>query len=460
MLFEELIAKVPDYKSFYTVDEFNERSLALAQKYPDKVKIHMGGYSRKNEPIYILEIGKGSKNALLFGCPHPNEPIGAMMLDSLSEMLAKGEESLDKLDYTWYIIKVIDVDGTKLNEGWFKDSSSIKKYAQHFYRPPGHEQVEWTFPIHYKTLNFDAPLPETKILMKLMEEKKPAFMYSLHNSGFGGVYYYVSGDLGSQLFDDFQALPGKFDLPLNLGEPEAPYLKQLAPAIFQLFGISEEYEYLVKHLPQGTDPAKVIKAGTSSDDYASQVGNTYSLVCEMPYYYDSRVDDKTELAQTRQEFLKKSLESTKQAYDHVKKILSMIESELKDKSVAFYSAVSNYVEVTQDHIKATENWIENDETLRRPATVAEEFDNVYARKFYDSLMQGMLRRLINENLKHDPENHVLLQAKQEADKRFEELNHFLEENLKYKTIPIKSLVCVQMIAGLNTMYRLQEKGEK
>ena len=180
----------------------------------------------------------------------------------------------------------------------------------------------------------------------------------------------------------------------------------------------------------------------------------------MPYYYDSRVDDKTELAQTRQEFLKKSLESTKQAYDHVKKILSMIESELKDKSVAFYSAVSNYVEVTQDHIKATENWIENDETLRRPATVAEEFDNVYARKFYDSLMQGMLRRLINENLKHDPENHVLLQAKQEADKRFEELNHFLEENLKYKTIPIKSLVCVQMIAGLNTMYRLQEKGEK
>ncbi|HQO13316.1 MAG TPA: hypothetical protein PK741_09565, partial [Petrotogaceae bacterium] len=61
MLFEELIAKVPDYKSFYTVDEFNERSLALAQKYPDKVKIHMGGYSRKNEPIYILEIGKGSK---------------------------------------------------------------------------------------------------------------------------------------------------------------------------------------------------------------------------------------------------------------------------------------------------------------------------------------------------------------------------------------------------------------
>ena len=38
MKFTELIETVPDYKKFFTVEEMDRRSLALAEKYPDRVK--------------------------------------------------------------------------------------------------------------------------------------------------------------------------------------------------------------------------------------------------------------------------------------------------------------------------------------------------------------------------------------------------------------------------------------
>jgi hypothetical protein len=61
-----------------------------------------------------------------------------------------------------------------------------KKVCRQLLQTAGHEQVEWTFPVDYKTLHFHSPLPETEVLMKLIEEKKPDFMYSLHNSGLEG----------------------------------------------------------------------------------------------------------------------------------------------------------------------------------------------------------------------------------------------------------------------------------
>lgn len=454
MNFEDLIETVPDYKRFYTVDELNERSLELAKKYPDKVKVYQAGSSRKGDPIYVLEIGKGSKNALLFGCPHPNEPIGAMMLDYLSEQLATNEELLNSLDYTWHIIKVIDTDGTRLNEGWFNDSSSIRKYAGNFYRPPGHEQVEWTFPIDYKTLHFHSPLPETEILMKLMEEKKPEFMYSLHNAGFGGVYYYISED-SPELYERFSKLPGKFSLPLSLGEPEAPFLEELAPAIFKLFGMQQEYDYLEKNLGEGKDPAEVIRAGTSSDDYASSVSSTYALVCEMPYYYDPRIDNQSEAGITRKEALKLSNDMSMEQYEFVSALLTEINTEITDKESPFYTAIKNYVDTTPDHLNAVKNWIEGDESLNRQAKVSEEFDNVIVRQFYGSLMLGMLNRLIKENLEKKPENEILKNAMAKAEKEFDERIKYLEDNLNYKTIPIKSLVCVQLLAGLYTAEYLE-----
>lgn len=132
---QKLIDNIPDYQQFLTVDEMDENSKRLAAEFPGIVEIFEAGKSRKGHPIYCLKIGQGSRNALMFGCPHPNEPMGAMLLEYFSRALAENEDLRKELDYTWYLIKSIDLDGTQLNEGWFKGPITLTNFTRHYFRP-------------------------------------------------------------------------------------------------------------------------------------------------------------------------------------------------------------------------------------------------------------------------------------------------------------------------------------
>lgn len=140
--------------------------------------------------------------------------------------------------------------------------------------------------------------------MRIIEDAKLRFMYSLHNSGFGGVYFYVSSPC-KPLYAKFQNLAKKEKLPLHLGEPETPYMKKLAEAIFKMPTAVEAYEFLKKHTKK--DPAKIINYGTSSDDYARRVAESFTLVCEMPYYFDPRIEDTSESDVIRREAVQYSI---------------------------------------------------------------------------------------------------------------------------------------------------------
>ena len=134
-MFESIIEDVPNYDKFYTVDELRKSSQQLAEKNPSKVKILKVGASRNGEVIEALKIGSGKKAALLFAFPHPNEPIGSMMLEYLSQKLVE-EITLSELDFTWYLVKYADPDGARLNEGWFKGPFTPLNFALNYYRPP------------------------------------------------------------------------------------------------------------------------------------------------------------------------------------------------------------------------------------------------------------------------------------------------------------------------------------
>ncbi|RLG40176.1 MAG: peptidase M14, partial [Thermoproteota archaeon] len=111
----------------------------------------------------------------------------------------------------------------------------------------------------------------------------PSFIYSLHNAGFGGVYYYVSKEM-PLLYPIYQYMAYMQDLPLSLGEPEVPYAVKLADAVYYLPSTRDRYDYLEKHSDK--DPFEIIRSGTSSVDYARRVNLDVSeLVCEVPYYY-------------------------------------------------------------------------------------------------------------------------------------------------------------------------------
>jgi len=444
---EKVLAEVPDYKTFLSVDDLNASSEKLALEHPNKVRIIKIGRSRNGEDIKALKIGRGRKTSLLFGFPHPNEPIGSMTLEYLSRRLVE-DTTLGALDFTWFIVKCADPDGARLNEGWFKGPFTPLNYALNYYRPPGYQQIEWTFPIRYKTLNWDSPIPETKALMKIMEDSKPQFMYSLHNSGFGGVYFYVSGPC-KPLYMKFQNLAMKERLPLHLGEPETPYMKRLAKAIFKMPTSVEAYDFLKKHTKK--DPAKIINYGTSSDDYARRVAGSFTLVCEMPYYYDARIGDTSESDVSRREAILYSIVLAEEHNKFIKRKYSDVRRSLKShkEKKPFIDAIENSLKRFPDTIAAQKHWAQTDPKLKRKATVAEKFDSHIISLFYNLLSLGMLYRCIKNTKNENTEKEVLQQVKK--------WNKKLEKQLSYKVIPIRSLVRVQLGSALVTAEYISKK---
>src|SRR5262250_3802715 len=137
----ELLARVPDYREFLTLEELAASSRALVDAYPGLARLEVVGMSREGRPIELLTLGHGRRPVLLLGVPHPNEPIGTLTLEFLCRLFCERDDVRAELDATLHVIKVADPDGLVLNEGWFKGGFSPLRYALEYYRPPHQEQV-------------------------------------------------------------------------------------------------------------------------------------------------------------------------------------------------------------------------------------------------------------------------------------------------------------------------------
>jgi hypothetical protein len=452
---QQLAQDIPNYDVFLTIDELTASSHQLAAEFPDLVSIKVVGETRGGDPIELLTIAGGEHQALVFGGPHPNEPIGTMTIEFLTRRLCEDKTLRDELGYTWHFIKCIDADGMRLNEGWFKGPFTPTNYARHFFRPASFDQVEWTFPVEYKQLKFDAPLPETQALMKVIDEVKPRFMYSLHNAGFGGVYYYVSRKT-DPLTETFHTIPKWFGLALDLGEPELSSAEEFAPAIFRMLSVGEIYDHLEKN--GVADPASVLKSGCSSEEYA-RPHDTFTLVVEMPYYDDPRVNDLTPTDTIRRAAILKKL-------DWVDESDAWLEAEWEKVSDAVLPetpirrAFDHFLSVGKESRKAERQWALSTEDTNRPATQAELFSNTMGTRFYRLLILGMFVRMLENDLTEEGQkNPVAQEVRDAALARLEEQGASLEDDLDYRVLPIRSLVGVQVCAGLATAAFLRENGD-
>jgi hypothetical protein len=363
---------------------------------------------------------------LLVGVPHPNEPIGTLTIDFLTRLLCEDGELRNRLDLTVFAVPVADPDGLVLNEGWLKGTFSPLRYALGFYRPPHREQVEWSFPVDYKTLRFTTPAPETATVMRF---------YSLHNAGFCGVYFYVSRDRPA-LFQRLHALVAAQGLPLHRGEPEVPYLKTLAPAVYELFSIEDTYEYLARTLEE--DPAVVIEAGTCADDWLKRVrADAFSLVCELPYYTAPALDDTSPADISRREAV---LAGTAR------------ELALHAETAAFFEAIAHRVpdhrltRSVRDYLAkapkrlAAERANAASAEFARTATRAEVMDATVCSVFYHALYLGEVHRLAR-----------LVGAGNLADAIHDRLTAVtgeVERASALRVLPLRPLVAVQAGAGL------------
>ncbi|WP_338448842.1 M14 family zinc carboxypeptidase [Niallia oryzisoli] len=459
MNMQEVVNNVPDYQVFLTVDEMDRSTRELAREFPSIVTVFEAGTSRKGHSILCMKIGDGPKNALCFACPHPNEPIGAMTMEYFSRALAENDQLREELGFTWYIIKCIDPDGVRLNEQWFKGPFNLYNYTKNYYRPIGYEQVEWTFPIDYKELHFHNPLPETEALMKIIDETKPEFMYSLHNAGFGGAYWYLSHDL-PQLYDRLRNSALKQEIPLSLGEPEEPFITKLSPAVFKSMSIKDAYDFTEKY----TGAAPDIKNGTSSSDYAMSQGDCVTLLAELPYFYDPRIQDMSEGEITRREAILQNVEMNKAHFSALKKMLTEVRPYIS-LSNPFVKLVDEVIQFVLEGSEAKIQWANSQPEFEQPAKISEIFDNLQTAKFYNGLYLGLSVRTIEyeiERLQLEEANNTAVIAKlqhtlEKGSKQLKDYCEQLENELNYSVIPIQKLVRIQIESGLIVASHISKK---
>jgi hypothetical protein len=442
---KQIADAIPDYSAFLTVDELTASSHQLVSDYPDLASIRVVGQTRRGDPIELLTIQGGELQAFIFGGPHPNEPIGTMTIEYLSRKLCEDDTLRNELGYTWHFIKTIDADGMRLNEGWFKGPFTPTNYARHYYRPEPAAQVEWTFPVDYKNLHFNAPLPETEALMRVIDEVKPNFLYSLHNAGFGGVYYYISRDC-PPLYPAFHEIPEWFGLALDLGEPETSSATIFAPAVYKWLGIEDEYDHLEKFGVE--DPSTVITSGNSSNGYAKPY-DTFSLIVEMPYYDEPRVNDPSVTELTRREALLKKLDRADAFGEWMTSRLEQVQPHLL-LDTAVHSATINFLKLGVGWRDSERKYVESNDELQRLATQAELFSAEYVGHFYHFLILGMFARMLKAEVDAGNTNPTVIAIAEEAAQHLEEEGKTFEEQLQYRALPIQGLVGVQVCAGLAT----------
>jgi len=438
----QLIADVPEYHEFLTAQELSASSRDLARRYPKLVTLQTIGTSTEGRPIEMLTIGSGSMKAMLLGTPHPNEPIGALTLEFLTRRLCEDDDLRDELGYTFLVIKCADPDGTTLNEGWFKQPFTPLTYALNYYRPPHREQVEWSFPVHYKSLHFQSPCPETKAIMDVMVQRRPTFLYSLHNAGFCGVYFYVSHPLPG-LFPRLRRVVASQGLPIHQGEPEVPYLKRLDEGIFALFGVQETYDYLARNLTD--DPAPYIDSGTSSDDYLKTITSGYSLVTEMPYYFDPVLQDRSPAGITRREAMLQGVFRVDSIYHDIREYFAIVSRGApRDR---LYRSVDDYTKKTPKRLAALKREVEAPQ-YSREATRAEAFDATVCRVFKHMLYLGEVYRLAVARGNEEVSRIVR--------RRLEEICGQIASQSNLQTLPLQKLVAVQVGAGLHALAAWKE----
>lgn len=448
MKFDDILDNIPDYKTFYTVEEMEESTLKLQKNYPETVEVFEIGKSREGRPIDCIKIGKGKRIGLMFACPHPNEPIGAMMLEYFTQASCENKSFLSNMDYTWYIVKCVDPDGLKLNENWLKGPFNITNYIKNFFRPAGNVQVEWSFPMKYKDYNFDRPLPETLALMSLIEQIKPDFVYSLHNAGFGGVFWYINKDM-PEIWDDLRNTTLESGLPLHLGQPELPCCETYSDAIYEMVKGEDIYDYLEEFSP--IPPEKAYTRGTDSSAYVSKFKDSVSLITELPYFYDVRIKDMSLSRGTKRDIINESISNSITHYTKLDKIIKKIDKYITEDN-QFILLVKEQIADLESSGKAHKELMEQ-ERFSKKATVAEEFDALMVSKFYGTLSTAMTLRAINHELYNNNESNsegkdLLEIAKKETSDYLEESCTFLEKEMNYIVVPIKDLIKIQLESGL------------
>jgi len=451
---KRMAAGIPDYDRYLTVDEQYASTRQLVADYSSLVTVQTIGRTRRGDPLELISLGDGQANALVLGGPHPNEPIGCMSIEFLTRHLCQNQELREELGYRWHFIKSLDVASMRLNEGWFGGPFTPLTYYRNFYRPLMQEQPEMLFPIEYKTLTFNRPLPETRALQGAIDTLQPALMLSLHNAELGGVYYYMSR-LCPPLLPVFTELPAWFDLSLDWGESDqAGYIERYAPAIYRAVTVKDTYDYLAATGTQ--DPASKITWGGTSNEYAEANYGTFTLLTEVPYWIEARISDQTPTDISRRQVFLAMVDQQEAFFTWLSAHFEGVKGDLR-LDTPFFRAVSDRVTFYLGRLPSQRPWAEEAPELEMPATTAERFKVRYWKEHENQRLRGMFVRMIEAEQEAGNRSAALESARARVAASLQEVGLALERELSYRRIPIRSAVGMQVCAGLAAAATLRDE---
>ncbi|MGU3411649.1 M14 family zinc carboxypeptidase [Microbacterium sp. M1A1_1b] len=443
-----LVSQVPDHDGFPLVDDLHARFDALAAAHSDTVTVTRIGTSRLGEPLHAYRIGTGSHAAVVVGGVHPNEPIGSWTALHLATTMLEDPETAASLDTTWHIVPTIDPDGMRLNEAWFHDPHDRASYARHFHRPAPDSQVEWTFPNSHGSVYFDQVLPETLAFMRLIDDTEPDLLVSLHNGEMGGVYYYLSEDL-PDVIEVLHAVPAALGLPLDTGEPESPYLRELAPAVFAMDGVEVAYDYLEG---LGVDPAEHIH-GASSAAWAMRHG-ALCMVAELPYWSHPDADDPTPTDESYADLLRRCADDLGTTGTQLREVLDAA-SPMLTLATPFLDGCRAFVPMLVS-MADTDRARADREPVDRMATVAERFGCEDLVRCFRLRYGGMLLRALEAETTAGTAPAPLRRLRDQLAERYGRWQ--ADAGTGAEPIPVRKLVGVQYGAILACASHVAEVG--
>ncbi|WP_240670206.1 M14 family zinc carboxypeptidase [Actinoplanes solisilvae] len=436
------IETVPAYDAFAGVDDLHAELRRIAESHPSVASLRRCGSSRQGNPLWCLTVSlseddEDAPEALVFGLPHPNEPIGGLTALHLAERLCADSVLRRRLGHRWRIVVCADPDGLRLNEGWLEGPFTRAHYAEHFYRPAGRDQVEWTFPINHESAYFDLPIPETQALMRLIDVYRPALIASLHNSELGGAYYWLSR-AEPALHPVLQLVPEHLGIPLDRGEPEAPDLVLLDDAIYEATPLATVYESTMAR----NEPW--IFEGGSPTWYSGQWGS-FILVSELPYWFDPRAADTTPTAMSYREALAANAVALTDLAELLIGTLAQVESHLLAPASPFWRAARFYSTMLE---RTGEAWLarSKEAVSDRPATVAEANSLALNVHEYRLRYGGILRRALRGEAAVGNVRETARMALAEVEQRYAQWLAEDDQVAELEPIEISRLVGVQYAA--------------
>lgn len=265
---------LPPLLRYPTVDELGARAAALVARHPADARLRRVGTSRAGNPLWLLSVGHGSRQALVVAGPHANEPVGGGTVLRLAERALADPRLTAGADATWNLLLCLDPDGLRRNEGWLRGPYSLDRYFRNFFRPGFGEQPEW-LPDGAEA----AALPETRTLLALQDELRPFLQCSLHGVDVGGGFVELTRDLPG-IARHVAHTAARLRIPREVGPYDTLYWPCLGPAV-----------YRIPPPRRGDLAAAITEAAVESTWYHPHTYGTVTAVVEAPMWGVAAVED-------------------------------------------------------------------------------------------------------------------------------------------------------------------------